>query len=91
MLFECVGGEVAGGISVNGDESLRDFDEAADGGNEFVPVRRDEGHFWFRFPLCPSYGRMGQRVCRLHRRAVRWRRVDGGYRRRVAVVGCPWI
>ena len=51
MLFECVGGEVAGGISVDRDEGLRDFDEAADGGNEFVPVRRDEGHFGFDF-LC---------------------------------------
>ncbi len=32
---------------MNGDESLRDFDEAvnlqADGGDEFVPVRREEG------------------------------------------------
>ena len=47
-LVEGVGGEVTGGVSVDGDEGLRDVDEAvhleADGGDELVPVRCDEAY-----------------------------------------------
>jgi hypothetical protein len=47
--------EVAGGISVDWDEGLRNVDEAvdfqADGGDELVPVWREEGFFGFDF-LC---------------------------------------